>query len=91
MTELESATCPRCGNYAPMIPMVFGLPTTETFEAAERGDVVLGGCILYGEDPTHRCSACGREVIVDALRDTNAGAQMIGDGLAERTGRGDGR
>jgi len=50
-----------------MIPIVFGYPMPETFEAADRGDVILGGCVVWGEDPTHRCSACGQDVIVDAL------------------------
>lgn len=50
-----------------MLPMVFGYPMPETFEAAERGEIALGGCVVTGEDPTHQCSACGEEVIVDAL------------------------
>ena len=67
MTELERATCPRCGVDAPMIPIVFGYPMPETFEAADRGELILGGCLVAGENPTHRCSACGQDVIVDAL------------------------
>jgi hypothetical protein len=27
-----------------MVPIVYGYPTPETFESAERGEVVIGGC-----------------------------------------------
>ena len=65
MSAPLSATCPRCGTFAAMLPIVFGYPTPDTFEAADRGEVALGGCVITGEDPTHRCSACGRDVILD--------------------------
>ena len=48
-----------------MLPIVFGFPLPETFEAAERGEIALGGCLMSGEDPTHRCSACGEDVVLD--------------------------
>ena len=50
-----------------MLPIVFGFPMPEMLEAAERGEIALGGCVVTGEDPTHQCSACGSDVIVDAL------------------------
>jgi hypothetical protein len=65
MSAPVSATCPRCGAFAPMLPIVFGYPTPDTFLAAERGDLALGGCVVSGEDPTHQCSACGNDVILD--------------------------
>jgi hypothetical protein len=42
---------------------VFGYPTPETAEAAERGEVALGGCVLWGDEPTHRCPACHADLI----------------------------
>lgn len=60
-----TATCPRCGTWARMLPIVFGFPTPETFQAAERGELAIGGCIVGGEDASHACSACGHDVIVD--------------------------
>lgn len=52
--------CPECGS-ADVVPIVYGLPAPELFESAERGGVVLGGCVVGfdGEDPTHACKACG--------------------------------
>lgn len=34
--------CPTCGQT--MVPVVYGLPGGGAFEAAERGEIVLGGC-----------------------------------------------
>jgi hypothetical protein len=37
------------------------MPTAETEAAAARGEVVLGGCMMYGEerDPAFECRSCG--------------------------------
>jgi hypothetical protein len=50
-----------------MIPIVFGYPSMEMFEASERGEIALRGCMVTGEDPTHRRATCGHDVIVDAV------------------------
>jgi hypothetical protein len=50
-----------------MLPIVFGYPMPETFAAAERGELAIGGCLVSGEDPTHRCTACDQDVILDDL------------------------
>ena len=49
-----------------MLPIIFGYPMAELVEAAKRGEVALGGCVVSSEDPTHHCSACGQDVILDA-------------------------
>ena len=41
--------CPRCGARA--IPILRGLPSLEAFEAADRGEIALGGCVVTDEDP----------------------------------------
>ena len=33
------------------VPLVMGLPLPQTWAQAERGDVMLGGCILRGNEP----------------------------------------
>lgn len=38
--------------------MVYGLPTREVAEAAERYEVVLGGCVLTDDDPPRCCTRC---------------------------------
>ena len=74
MSAPAGATCPRCGAFAPMLPIKFGLPSHELFEAAERGEVVLGGCLVGGVLPTHRCTACGESVILAQGAETNFAA-----------------
>jgi hypothetical protein len=57
----KTATCPRCGSAG--IPIVYGLPSHELFEAADRGEVALGGCEVFDEQPRWRCGGvdCGIE------------------------------
>ena len=37
--------CPKCGGKK-LLRMVFGFPDAETVEAAQRGEIALGGCGL---------------------------------------------
>jgi hypothetical protein len=46
--------CPRCGARA--IPILRGLPSLEAFEAAGRGEVALGGCVVDDADPDLACT-----------------------------------
>lgn len=34
-----------------VVPLVMGLPTQETYEAAQKGELVLGGCAVSGNEP----------------------------------------
>jgi hypothetical protein len=58
----EAPSCPRCGA-SESIPVLYGLPTHYAGEAAERGEVLLGGCMLGrpGGDPEWACGECGFE------------------------------
>ena len=47
--------CLQCGRRC--LPIAYGLPTLEVLAAAERGELLLGGCIVEGDDPTHGCPA----------------------------------
>ncbi len=46
-----------CGKS--MVPVVYGMPGPDLFEASERGDVVLGGCVVSDDIPAFRCRSCG--------------------------------
>jgi len=52
--------CPECGR-EDSVPLLWGLPDFETMRLAERGQVVLGGCMVMGEDPAFACRSCGLE------------------------------
>ncbi|HVM41179.1 MAG TPA: hypothetical protein VM618_10430 [Acidimicrobiia bacterium] len=49
-----------CG--ASMTPIVYGYPSDTMFEAAERGEIELGGCVVEDDLPMFRCATCGRTV-----------------------------
>jgi hypothetical protein len=51
--------CPDCSS-ANARPIIYGEPEEELGRRAERGDVVLGGCVLWGNDPAWACPECGR-------------------------------
>ena len=49
--------CPKCKS-AETVPIVYGLPDWDLGRAAERGELVLGGCMVTDDDPRWRCRAC---------------------------------
>lgn len=51
----EWPPCPVCGRTA--VPIVYGYPDEEVMEAARRGEVALGGCVIVDDQPTHQCVA----------------------------------
>ena len=51
--------CPDC-QQPNVAPILYGLPGEDMIDAAERGDIVLGGCIITGRDPGWLCRVCGR-------------------------------
>ena len=57
----KPAKCPFCGEK--IIPIIYGEPSDETFEKAEKGEVKLGGCCLSGADPQWACAECGQEFL----------------------------
>lgn len=50
---IRSPSCPVCG--LPGAPIAYGYPSPEMFRARDRGEVVLGGCVIEPEMPTHEC------------------------------------
>ena len=61
--DLENIkVCPKCGGK--IVEILYGEPTEELFNAAERGEVILGGCcIAFDEqgnqiDPQYGCVDC---------------------------------
>jgi hypothetical protein len=63
-----TAVCPSCGGNS--VPIVYGLPMMEGAEAERRWEIVLGGCVVTGQDPDYRRQECGHERIVEPLSPT---------------------
>ena len=54
-TPSKAPACPECGQ--PGVPIAYGFPSPEMFDAADAGRIALGGCVVYDDMPTWRCSA----------------------------------
>lgn len=52
--------CPRCGAEN-SVPLIMGMPSFELFELADRGLVVLGGCMVGPDAPFLACRTCELE------------------------------
>lgn len=53
---MRDQLCVRCG-FARWIPILYGYPAGEAFEAAERGELEIGGCAVR-EGWNRRCRVC---------------------------------
>lgn len=52
--------CPSC-NSENVATIAFGYPGPEMITAAERGEIVLGGCCITEDDPEWHCKDCEHE------------------------------
>jgi hypothetical protein len=52
--------CPRCSS-PDFVPILYGLPSKEGLEAANRGEVVFGGCSIQIDGPQWFCPRCSLE------------------------------
>lgn len=48
--------CKCCGER--MVPVVWGFPSPGIFAKAERGKVILGGCVIEPGAPKFQCPKC---------------------------------
>jgi hypothetical protein len=49
--------CSRCGS-GRLVAIAYGYPGPEMMAAAERGEVLLGGCVVSAEMPLAGCADC---------------------------------
>ncbi len=52
--------CPKCQSKK-VVAIVYGEPTEKTFEKAENGKLILGGCCVSDESPQWYCADCQHE------------------------------
>jgi hypothetical protein len=55
--QMAIETCGKCGGKG--VRIVYGLPGPALVDAAERGELALGGCVIGDDDPNLQCRACG--------------------------------
>jgi hypothetical protein len=49
--------CPKCGSND-CCRIFYGKPSSATMKRVERGEGILGGCMITGNDPNRYCPAC---------------------------------
>jgi hypothetical protein len=54
--------CPAC-HQPSLRQIVYGMPGVDLAQAAERGGVILGGCIVDDGNPRWECVSCGRSYV----------------------------
>lgn len=54
---MANRACDICGK-TPARRVVYGYPSEELIKRARRGEVILGGCLIGGEDPQWLCRQC---------------------------------
>lgn len=65
VTSARIRLCPICRGR--LVPIVWGMPGPELIAAYERGEVVLGGCVIVFEPPIEvkACAQCGWTLTVE--------------------------
>lgn len=56
-TQETPTVCPACGARA-VVRIIYGYPGPELVGEAERGEVVLGGCVIVHGSKVWACRAC---------------------------------
>ena len=65
----NSVKCPSCGHSHSVIPIAYGMPDSDIIEKSEKGEVMLGGCLITICQPTHFCKSC-HEKFMDTVDST---------------------
>ena len=52
--------CPKCGSLN-TVRIVYGYPSEQGILAAEKGEIILGGCCVTFSEPEFHCKDCEHE------------------------------
>ena len=58
ITQTPRPRCPHCGS-PDAIRIAYGYPSFGMSQAANRGEIRLGGCVIGPESPDFECLGCG--------------------------------
>lgn len=59
----KPVVCPACGG-SPVARILYGMPifSEELKTALDEGTVVLGSCVISGDDPKWQCTQCNEYI-----------------------------
>lgn len=82
--KLQQQICPWCSS-DDVRPIVYGYPSEEATDAEERGEVILGGCLVSEGQPEWVCIKCRWAWLVDTAGTAQATNRWWGpDHLSRR-------
>ena len=58
--------CPKCKSEH-TAPIMYGYPAPEAWEASERGEIILGGCMVFPHQEDYGCLDCNHRWSLDSL------------------------
>lgn len=61
-------SCEKCGSDAGVVPILYGEPSPNAEAARARGELVLGGCMIFDSQPAWYCRACKHDLKADWWR-----------------------
>ncbi|MBX3030767.1 MAG: hypothetical protein KF809_11445 [Chloroflexi bacterium] len=61
--------CPRCGSRA-VASIMYGMPmfSEDLQKSLDTGELALGGCVVWDDQPDLRCNTCDHSYRMDGLR-----------------------
>jgi hypothetical protein len=59
--------CPKCGS-PKVVKIIYGEPNYKASLEAETGKIILGGCIIKGNDPSWACIDCKSKIFKRKFR-----------------------
>jgi hypothetical protein len=67
--DMNKNKCPLCNNK--LVDIVYGMPGPDLFEAYEKKQVALGGCVIYEdeEQPVYHCYHCNKDFFKNMKED----------------------
>jgi len=65
--------CPYCGSNK-LTLIVYGYPGAEMWKQHEQGKIILGGCVIDDDCPTHYCNECEK-----SFQDPKKIKRLLGD------------
>jgi hypothetical protein len=60
----RKTNCPKCFS-TQLIPIAYGMPNPDTVKARDRGEVEIGGCVIWDDDQMARwrCTECKTRIL----------------------------
>jgi len=58
--SIRKERCPSCRENEGL-PVVWGYPDAEDFAAESRGELILGGCVVWDLSLNRQCLKCGHQ------------------------------